>query len=137
MRAVEGDRDRIAVVEAFLRAGLPVADPARDLAMRIASDMRNAPAGTRVEDLADRQGVSPRTLQRLFRRYLGVTRKWVLQRYRHHDAAERIAAGEAGDLARLALDLGYFDQAHFIKDFGALVGRTPAEYAEECARVAA
>jgi len=29
----------------------------------------------------------------------------------------------------LALDLGYFDQAYFIKDFKAIVGKTPAEYA--------
>jgi AraC-like DNA-binding protein len=32
----------------------------------------------------------------------------------------------------LALDLGYFDQAHFIKDFKAVVGRSPAEYAAMC-----
>jgi AraC-like DNA-binding protein len=29
----------------------------------------------------------------------------------------------------MALDLEYFDQAHFIKDFKAIVGKTPAEYA--------
>jgi AraC-like DNA-binding protein len=38
--------------------------------------------------------------------------------------------GEAVDLPRLALDLGYFDQAHFIKDFKAMVGRAPGEYAK-------
>ena len=79
--------------------------------------------------------MSPRTMQRLFRRYVGVSPKWVLQRYRLHEAAERIAAGEQ-DLARLGLDLGYFDQAHFIKDFKSLVGRSPAEYAADCARAA-
>ncbi len=31
--------------------------------------------------------------------------------------------------ARLAIDLGYFDQAHFIKDFKRFAGRTPHEYA--------
>jgi hypothetical protein len=40
------------------------------------------------------------------------------------------AAGEVVDWPRLALDLGYFDQAHFIKDFKTIVGRTPAEYAK-------
>ena len=29
----------------------------------------------------------------------------------------------------MALDLGYFDQAHFIKAFKAVVGRSPADYA--------
>ena len=127
---------RVRAVEEFLRARLPGPDPTRDTAMRIAGSMLDAPADTRVEDVAAEHGLSARSMQRLFRRYLGVTPKWVLQRYRLHAAAERIAGGE-GDLARLALDLGYFDQAHFIKDFKALVGRTPAGYAEECARAAA
>jgi AraC-like DNA-binding protein len=35
----------------------------------------------------------------------------------------------AADLAGLALDLGYADQAHFIRDFKRLVGRPPAGYA--------
>lgn len=83
----------------------------------------------RVEDLAERLAVSVRTLQRLFRERVGVTPKWMLGRYRLHEAAERIAGGDVTDWAALALDLGYFDQAHFIRDFGAVVGRTPADYA--------
>jgi len=83
---------------------------------------------TRVEQLVERTGMSPRALQRLFREYVGVTPKWVLQRLRLHEAAERMIDG-AGDWASLALDLGYFDQAHFIADFRKLVGTTPAEYA--------
>jgi AraC-like DNA-binding protein len=36
--------------------------------------------------------------------------------------------GDVVDWSSLALDLGYFDQAHFIRDFKALVGRTPGDY---------
>jgi AraC-like DNA-binding protein len=52
----------------------------------------------------------------------------VLDRIRLHEAAERMADGDA-DWASLALDLGFFDQAHFIKAFKAVVGRSPAAYA--------
>ena len=83
---------------------------------------------TRVEQLCAHAGYSKRTLQRLFREYVGVTPKWVLERIRLHEAAERMAEGE-GDWAGMALDLGYFDQAHFIKAFKAVVGRSPADYA--------
>ena len=36
----------------------------------------------RVDDLVERHGVNKRTLQRLFAKYVGVTPKWVIQRYR-------------------------------------------------------
>jgi AraC-like DNA-binding protein len=81
------------------------------------------------DELAARHAMSQRTLQRLFRRYVGVSPKWVLQRYRLHEAAERIAEGRDGDWAATALELGYFDQAHFIRDFKALIGASPAQYA--------
>jgi AraC-like DNA-binding protein len=127
----------IGAVEAFLRERLPVRDDNVALIAEMARAMLDDPALTRVEDLVRQFGLSARTLQRLFRRYVGVGPKWVLQRYRLHEAAERIADGEGGDWAAFALELGYFDQAHFIKDFKALVGCSPAEYAAICASVAA
>jgi AraC-like DNA-binding protein len=53
-----------------------------------------------------------------------------------HEAAERIAAGEAPDGATLALDLGYFDQSHFIRDFTAQIGVAPSVYERACAAAA-
>ena len=53
-----------------------------------------------------------------------MTPKWVLQRVRLHEAADRMADGEK-DWPRLALELGYFDQAHFIKAFKAAIGLSP------------
>ena len=50
----------------------------------------------------------------------------MLQRYRLHEAIERLAGRRDVDWARFALDLGYYDQAHFARDFRSLVGRTPA-----------
>lgn len=70
-----------------------------------------------------------RTLPRLFRTYVvGVSPKWVIQSYGFHEALARLVAG-AFDGAALAQEPGYFDQAHFIRDFRALVGCTPAAYA--------
>jgi len=130
----DGDDDadaRIARVEAFLRARRPAPDAGITTVVDAARTMREGPPDLRVTDVAARHGVSVRTLQRLFRRHVGVSPKWVLQRYRLHEAAERMAAGEAKDLASLAQDLGYFDQAHFISDFRRLVGKTPGDYAQE------
>ena len=88
-----------------------------------------------VMELAERHGVSTRTLQRLFARHVGVGPKWVLRRLRLHDALEALGGGRDVEWASFALDLGYFDQAHFIRDFRAVVGRSPTEYAREAAAV--
>lgn len=90
---------------------------------------------TTVKALCAHAGYSARSLQRLFREYVGVNPKWILQRIRLHEAAERMVNGE-GDWPRLALELGYFDQAHFIKAFKAVVGRSPADYAAAAATLA-
>jgi AraC-like DNA-binding protein len=128
--AVRAEADApFAVMEAFLRAHRPPPDPQLDVIASIVRTMLDDPAVVRVDELAERHAMSPRTLQRLFRRYVGVSPKWVLQRYRLHEAAERIAEGRDGDWAATALELGYFDQAHFIRDFKALIGASPAQYA--------
>jgi AraC-like DNA-binding protein len=127
-----GDRDQIAVIEAFLRARRPPRDAHVETIGRIMRLVLAEPELIRVEHLVEHTGLSARTLQRLFREYVGVSPKWVLRRVRLHEAAERIAEEPETDWAMLALDLGYFDQAHFIKDFKAVVGRSPAEYAAMC-----
>jgi AraC-like DNA-binding protein len=115
-------------IEDGLRAHGFEEDPRVGEIVALHAAMLEDPAITRVEHLCRLAGYSKRTLQRLFREYVGVTPKWVLERIRLHEAAERMAEGE-GDWAGMALDLGYFDQAHFIKAFKAVVGRSPADYA--------
>ena len=84
---------------------------------------------TRVEMLAERFDMGLRQLQRVFRDYVGVSPKWVIRRYRLIEAAERLRCRDDSiDFAGLALDLGYSDQSHFIRDFKDMVGRTPADY---------
>jgi AraC-like DNA-binding protein len=128
---------KIALAEAFLRARMPPPDPEVELVQAVVVDMLEVDPGSTVAEIARRHAVSTRTLQRLFRRHVGVGPKWVLRRYRLQEAAEQLAAGERSDWTRLALDLGYFDHAHFIRDFRAVVGRSPAEYERQCAALAA
>ena len=72
---------------------------------------------------------SVRTTQRVVRRYVGVPVKWVLCRYRLQNAAWEIENHPDVDFADLAVRLGWYDQAHFINDFRAMLGSTPGEYA--------
>jgi len=127
--AEESDVRRRAVFEAFLRDHLAPPDPSYELVREIVSTMAADRSLARVDEITERFDVSIRTLQRLFRRYVGVGPKWVLRRYRLHDGAELLARGEITELAALSAALGYFDQAHFSKEFKQQIGLTPAEYA--------
>ncbi|MGI5220099.1 AraC family transcriptional regulator [Nocardia sp. CA-290969] len=109
-------------------------DPNYRLVLRIAAAMAEDPELTRVDQVTDRFGVSVRTVQRLFRRYIGAGPKWVLRRYRLQDGADLLARGRTADLAALAAELGYFDQAHFTREFTAEVGMAPLEYAKNSLR---
>ena len=117
-----------AAAEAFLLARLPQPDMDVERAAGLVAAVAGNPALLTVDALAALAGMDKRAVQRLFQQYVGVGPKWVIKRYRMHEAVARLQAGDSGSLAQLALDLGYFDQAHFIKDFAALVGKPPGEY---------
>ncbi len=120
---------QIAVAEGFLRPLLPPLPreiaSLRDLVERMEVDR----AILRVEDACRIVGLDIRTLQRGFRRFVGASPKWVIQRYRLHEAAERLKGSPAPALADLAAELGYADQAHFARDFKRMVGRSPGSFA--------
>ncbi|MBF6239713.1 helix-turn-helix transcriptional regulator [Nocardia otitidiscaviarum] len=125
--------DRRLLVEDFFREVAQrraiVDDTAYQLVLRIVDAMEHDPELTRVDQVTDRFDVPVRTLQRLFRRYVGAGPKWVLRRYRLQDGAYLLAQGRTTDLADLAVELGYFDQSHFCKEFAAEIGMPPLEYA--------
>jgi len=127
--AEKDERKCVEIAEEFFYQRLPERDAAieriRDVVETIAIDREI----TRVEQVASMLGLSLRPSQRTFRKYIGVTPKWVIQRYRLHEAAEQLASDQPADLTELALQLGYFDQAHFARDFKKVVGRAPGEYA--------
>jgi len=134
--ACDDDAAQVTLVEAFLRGLSPARDPGVDRVIEVVQLALDRPVA-RVEDLAELAQIPARTLQRLFRRYVGVGPKWVIRCFRLHEAADRLAAGRVLDGASLAAELGYFDQAHFIRDFKALIGSAPSEYAARCAAQAA
>ncbi|MCJ8318730.1 MAG: helix-turn-helix transcriptional regulator [Colwellia sp.] len=82
----------------------------------------------KVSDICSKFNINQRHLQRLFVKYIGVSVKWVINRYRMHEALMSVETNKNIDWAMLAIKLGYYDQAHFIKDFKNLIGKTPKNY---------
>ena len=125
--------DGLERVEAALRplvGARRAPDPDHQLVLAVMADMLADRTLLRVAQVTERHGVSVRRLQRLFARYVGLGPKWVLARHRMHDVVTALDAGWSGSLADLAAQHGWYDQAHFTRDFRALVGVTPAQYRE-------
>lgn len=118
-------------LEAVIRAHPPLDDEGR-LVNDLVDHIEHDPSVRQVSQVCDRFGLSERALQRLTRRRLGLTPKWLIQRRRLHEASERLRAGP-GDLAAIAHDLGYADQAHFTRDFRRVTGITPGGFARRFA----
>ncbi len=80
-----------------------------------------------VARLVKEMGYSRKHLAAVFREHVGMPPKAVARLVRFQRALEALRGGARGDLARLALELGYFDQAHFTREFRGFSGMTPAE----------
>jgi len=128
------DAATVDAAAALLRSALPAPDPQVDAIAAILRAAETTPGLTQVDALAERAGMGVRSLQQLFSDYVGVSPKWVIRRFRLHEAADRLATGGDVDLAALAQNLGYFDQAHFTSDFRRLVGQSPGRYRDEAMR---
>jgi AraC-like DNA-binding protein len=76
-----------------------------------------------VEALASAVGLPRRRLERLFRRETALSPKQFIRIVRLTALLRRLEAPDTDRLIDLALDAGYFDQAHMARDFKALTAR--------------
>lgn len=83
----------------------------------------------KIEDLADFLPTTPRTLQRNFQNQLGVSPKSYSGNVRFDRIRKKIFKEPDTNLTDLAYEFGYFDQAHFIKDFKNYCQMTPSKFA--------
>ncbi|WP_226345234.1 helix-turn-helix domain-containing protein [Agilicoccus flavus] len=115
------------LVEDALRPHLPVDCEGR-LVNAIVEAVEGDASIRRVGQVCAAFDLTERSLQRLTRRRLGLSPAWLIRRRRLHEAADRLRDGDV-DLAGLAHDLGYADQAHLTRDWRAVTGTTPGAFA--------
>jgi AraC-like DNA-binding protein len=108
-----------AMAEAF-RA--PAFDPA------VAFAVSALPRSADIARLADTVGLSSKRLAERFKLAVGVSPKVYGRLLRFQRALQCAEGGRTVDWTRIALDCGYYDQAHFIHDFRSFAGITPTGY---------
>ncbi|MGO1975511.1 MAG: helix-turn-helix domain-containing protein, partial [Propionibacteriaceae bacterium] len=110
-----------------LRPHLPI-DTEGELINRIVAFVEENGDVLRVGQVCAEFHLTERSLQRLAQRRLGLSPKWLIQRRRLQEAAERLRVGRARP-ADIAAELGYADQAHFVRDFQRVTTMTPGVFA--------
>jgi len=86
------------------------------------------PTATSIALVTDKVGLSAKRFIERFKIEVGVTPKRYCRIRRFQCALALANRGRQIDWAQVALDCGYFDQAHFIHDFRSFAGLTPTEY---------
>ena len=81
-----------------------------------------------VAELADRAGMTTRTLERLSRRHFGFSPKLLLRRQRFMRSLAAFMLAEGQNWSQV-IDAHYHDQAHFVREFQAFMTMNPSEYA--------
>ncbi|GIO32565.1 AraC family transcriptional regulator [Paenibacillus albilobatus] len=122
------EQDMVQAMEKLLLSKLPPQDEEVLRVNRIIDFIAGKREVSKVDQVCEHFQMHIRKLQRLFDQYVGISPKWVIRLYRLQNAAETMDRRLPVDLSRLAAELGYHDQPHFIKDFKAVVGYTPDEY---------
>ncbi len=114
--------------------------PAIDYALR---HFCRVPHATTVTRMTEKIGLSPRRFIQLFRQQVGLTPKAFCRVRRFQQALTTVHGANSGspehagfgrrngkqiDWIQVAMDCGYYDQAHFIHDFQSFSGMTPSAY---------
>jgi AraC-like DNA-binding protein len=87
-----------------------------------------APSTTTIAAVTEAIGLSAKRFIERFKIEVGLTPKRYCRVRRFQRALALANQGRPVDWTRVALDCGYFDQAHFIHDFRSFAGLTPTEY---------
>jgi AraC-like DNA-binding protein len=120
--------DRFSVLEKALLSRLRC-PPEHHGAVPVALDaFDRTGAAVRVRDVAEHIGLSQRRFIQVFTGEVGLTPKLYCRVRRFQRARALVRQAAAPDWARVAVDCGYFDQSHLIRDFLAFSGLSPADY---------
>lgn len=120
--------DRIVLIETFLLTQLRLPETTDRVARESVQALLQLNGQLRVEELAGQLNISRRQLERRFAERIGMSPKQLSKVIRLQAALQLMSQKQFHNLTSLSYETGYFDQAHFIKDFKEFTGISPKQF---------
>ncbi len=127
LERTDNDEQRLEQLQQFLLPFVLAPSPGQLKLQTLVAQIKNDSSILQVEHLAQQSNLSIRAIQRCFKQYLGLSPKWLIRKYRLHQALEALKTNRV-DILDLVAELGYSDQSHLIRDFKDMLGMTPNQY---------
>lgn len=119
-------REAMQILESALVPAVPLSPSQKAVAYLAANGGR-----VRLDSVTDSTGLGARQFRRCCLEETGLSPKYLARISRFREACSRIAQSKRVDWPGVALDSGYYDQAHLINEFHEFSGLTPVAYWRE------
>ena len=119
------DQHRINIVEQFLMSRMTVEAPDKLVAAALAL-IHQHKGNIRIGALAKQLYISQSPLEKRFRQTVGTSAKKFASIVRLKHVLKNFTPGQS--FTELGYEAGFYDQAHFIKEFKSFTGESPSQY---------
>ncbi|MBL7744599.1 MAG: helix-turn-helix transcriptional regulator [Chitinophagaceae bacterium] len=123
-----GNLQRIKIIEQFLLSLLADPGTADTITKNCVDAIFRSQGQIAVADLAGKMNINRRNIERKFAATVGMSPKQLSKAVRLQAALKMLQENNFSSLTSLAYDNGYYDQAHFIKDFKEFTGLSPKSF---------
>jgi len=100
----------------------------KELTMTVKNLVYDSDGMIKISELREQTGYSERYINKVFIEQMGFSPKTFCKIIQFQRALEYLNYGAPGKMTKAAVDLGYYDQSQFIRDFKAYAGLTPKQY---------
>jgi AraC-like DNA-binding protein len=128
MLQATGTEGRMAIIDHFLQQKLSTPQVIDRIAQASVEAILQLKGQVSVDELSEQLNINRRQLERRFASAIGLSPKQLAKIVRLQAALKMLEQGHFTSLTALAYENGYFDQAHFIKDFKEFTGLSPKQF---------
>lgn len=128
MMLASDNLDRYKILTAFLEKQFDTNPVVEHPVCSAVRHIIHTPKNYSVRELAEHYNLSERQFERKFKEHTGFTPVKYLRLVRFGKACNHYTAFDEKTLTEIALECGYYDQSHFIKDFKTFSGYHPTAF---------